>query len=121
MLRHRNESSHCLLEIEVAVDILFVQLLQHGLFQLGAADIAESQRQENAGESGGVFPVEGLDPFDGDGGDDGMEGVVNDEVVFADLVEEIRDVMVGEQFKVALSEPKVTLISAARTLQVGDR
>lgn len=51
-----------------------------------------------------MFAIEGADPFDCDGCDDGVEVVVDGQVIVANLVEDCSDVIISEELEVFLDE-----------------
>lgn len=107
MFRQRHEKGNRFLKVKVAVEVLLIEFTHHKLFEFGTGDVRMGQRQENAAEGWSLSASEGLDPLNSDGGDDGVEVVVDGELVVADVAEERCDMVVGEEFEVFLGEREV--------------
>lgn len=91
-------------QVHISIDVLFVKFLHHNLLKLRTGDVSKGKGEEDAGESSGLLTVEGANPLNCNGCDDGVEVVINRQVIVANLVEDGSDVIVGEEFKVFLDE-----------------
>lgn len=102
MLGERNKHSDCLPEVQIAIDVLLVQLLHNQLLQLRAGYVPRSEREEDAANGGRLLSVERLDPLNCDGSDNRVERLVDWKVVETDMFEQRSDVVISEKLQIFL-------------------
>ena len=120
VLRKRKEHPYCQFQVQISVDVLFIQFLNYCLFKLRGRNIAECKRHYHAGKCRCMLSCEGLYPLHTYRTNYRMEVIVDYQVILPDLIEDGFDVVISKQFKVILLVVKCTLTRAAKDLQFGD-
>lgn len=77
MFGERNKHSDSFLKVQIAVNVLLVQLLHNKLLQFWTGYVLGSEGEEDAADRGGLLSIECLDPLNSNRGNDSMERLVD--------------------------------------------
>lgn len=103
MLREMSVKPDSLSQVAISIDIFLIKLSEAGGPQLVAFDVKAGERDEDGGDDWGVVAIELVDVLESDGGDDGVEVIVNLEIIAANVIEDMHDVRIREHVHIILS------------------